>query len=315
MNTSDIIAAIGLAVSVFGIPLTFVLARRTRQRPELRYALDFDVILSPDSKLFDRGLFMTLGTHRLDSISRTRIALWNHRGDTIHKDDILGSDPLRVQLGKDDEALQARVLSMSRKQLETVPNIDSANPSSVQINFSFLDAGDGAIIEIIHLGPSRPTVQGTLQGADMRDVGSVPLGPETLKAATQKSRMRRLFTYMPKFLMVPPAVMILACAIMATVLIYIPESYQRTHLFDINRYRLNTINGQVAFARAVSHTQAFSSPGYAALSTIFILLIIAAGVGASFIFYRLLRRKVPWTIAACQIQIEPSDRSVSSPPA
>jgi hypothetical protein len=304
MSVSDIIGAIGLAVSILGIPLTFILARRTRQRPELRYALDFDVILSPDSKLFDRGLFMTLGTYRIDSISRTRIALWNRRGDTINKGDILDSDPFRVQLAPDDEALQARVLSMSRKQVEAVATIDPAEPSSVQIDFSFLDVSDGAIIEIIHRGPSKPTVQGTLKGANIRDVGSVRLGPDTFKAAAQKSRIRRFFTRTPKFTLIPPVLMIFAFAAMAAVLIYLPTTYQSTHLFNVSHYRLNTINGQVSFARAIAHTQAFNNAGYTALSIVFIILLVVSGLGASLMLYRFLRVKLPWTIAAYQIQIE-----------
>src|SRR4051812_35164037 len=117
MSVSDIIAIVGLVVALAGIPIAFILARRTRLRPQLRYCIDFDVILNAEDNLFDRDLHMTLGTRQINSISRTRIAFWNHRGDPIRKLDILASDPLRVQLKDGDEGLQARTLSVSRTQI------------------------------------------------------------------------------------------------------------------------------------------------------------------------------------------------------
>jgi hypothetical protein len=305
MSVSDIIATIGLAISVLGIPITFILARRTRQRPELRYALDFDRILSPDSNLFDRGLYMTLGANRIDSISRTRIALWNHRGDTIRNGDILDTDPLRVQLKDGDEALQARVLGTSRKQLEVHATIDSAKPSSVQIDFNFLDVGDGALIEIIHRGPSEPTVLGTLQGADVRNVGPAVLGSKMLEvAAAYKSRMRRFFSSTPKEDLIVPAALI--CGSIAFFLLIITESpYQPNHLIDVNHYKLNTVTGQVAFAQAVAKTEAFnSSPFNSIIAITFIVIIVVAFLGGCLAAFRLVRRKVPWSVVSYQIPIE-----------
>jgi len=306
MDVSDIIATVGLAVSVLGIPITFILARRTRQRPELRYALDYDVILSPDSNLFDRGLYMTLGNHRIDSISRTRAALWNHRGDTIHSTDKLDSDPLRIQLGRNDEALQARVLSMSRRQVEVAAIIRPDKPSSVQVDFSFLDAGDGAIVEIIHRGPSKPEVLGTLQGADIRDAGSADLGADILKAAAQKSRLRRLLTYTPRYVVIPTLFIMFTVAYVVVTMID-NVKFQPSHLIGLTRYDLHTIHGQVAFARAVANTKAYVGSYLAAqniLHTLIPIIFALAFCGFSVFAWIIFKRKVPWNIISCRISDE-----------
>lgn len=39
MSTSDILAIVGIGLSVVGIPLAVVLARRGRKRPYLRYLM------------------------------------------------------------------------------------------------------------------------------------------------------------------------------------------------------------------------------------------------------------------------------------
>jgi len=193
MSVSDILAVVGLVVSVGGIPLTFLLARRARQRPQLRYRVDFRVILRLDDELFRRGFLMTLGGRKIDSISRTRIALWNHHGDTIEKQDNLESDPLRIQLDA-GEALQAHLLCTSRYQTGLSVARDEADPASVKLTFDFLDAGDGGVVEIIQHGTKKPVIRGTLKGCTIREAGNVDLSQNGLKAITTP-RMLRFWNY------------------------------------------------------------------------------------------------------------------------
>jgi len=309
MNVSDIIATIGLAISILGIPITFVLARRTRQRPELRYVVDFDVILNPNDNLFDRGLSMTLGDRPIDSISRSRVALWNHRGDTIHRSDNLGNDPLRLQLNKDDEALQARILSVSRKQTEVVAIINPHDPSSVRVDFEFLDAGDGAVIEFIHKGPAKPNVAGTLQGSDIRSAGSADLSPHALSVAAEKSRMRRLRTYSPKRikrLLRVYAVQVVLVIILALIVV-LTKQHQTNTLVNVHKYTLTTLRGQVAFANAVAKTRAYNSSIYLFTDWVlgvFVAFIISAGFA---IYFIAIRRKIPQSIVQNHDPLNKSD--------
>lgn len=149
LNFSDILGIIGIITSLVGIP-SFVVARRARQRPELRFSTDFDVLLNSTDSLFGHGLYMTLDDHRIDSISRTRMAMWNYFGDTIRGSDILEDDPLLIRFEDNDQVLQCRVLSMSRKQIKLAASVNPDVKSCVQISFDFLDANDGGILEIIH---------------------------------------------------------------------------------------------------------------------------------------------------------------------
>lgn len=308
MNVSDIIATVGLVVSVVGIPLAFFLARRTRQRPELRYAIDFDMILRKDSNLFDRGLYMTLGNHRIDSISRSRFALWNHRGDTIEQTDILKDDPLRVQLEKGDEALQARVLGMSREQVAVTTAIDASNPSSVLIDFRFLDGTDGAIIEIIHRGPSKPTILGTLKGADMRNVGPRVIGSNVLDAK-HKSRARRWVSYVVNKRNASLIAAMVTLLVTFFIILLTNNLGESNHLINVHAYKLNTINGQVAFAQAVSNTKAYNASTDSVLSKILLIGFICVLIlGAVTIFLNANKRKLPWNLTAYRVSIDAHDK-------
>lgn len=198
MNSGDILGIAGIAASLIGIPVAFILARKSRQRPQLRYAVDFNTILSTDDKLFDRGLKMTLGDKRIDSISRTRVALWNHHGDTIERSDNLESDRLRLNFDREDSVLQSRVLRESRPQIALSATFEERNASIVDISFDFLDAEDGGIIEVIHQGTVEPKLLGTIKGCTIRRARSVhtDLSEEAIRAIP-KSRLGRILTYGP----------------------------------------------------------------------------------------------------------------------
>jgi len=309
MNFSDTVAIIGVLTSLVGIPITFIVARRARQRPELRYSTDFEVLLAPSDSLFDQGLSMTLGSQEIDRISRTRIGVWNNRGDTIQKSDILDTDPLQLVLNGDDRVLQTRVVSASRKQIALKSTISPEANSSVLIDFDFLDASDGGVIEVIHQGLKRPTMSGTLRGSTIISNGSAKLDPNVLAAIASKSLPYRTW----KFLVQHIGTLFLTL-FWTTIIVYafitgliIPIFFSKPdRLINPNHYNLETAAGQSKFVNAVSdtHYYAFSSGAYAFLyshKTFFLALIICAillvVILGSYAIYVIAKRRIPVRIA------------------
>jgi hypothetical protein len=73
---------------------------------------------------------------------------------------------------------------------------------------------------------------------------------------------------------------------------------QPNHLIDTHRYRLDTITGQVSFAKAVSKIQAYN-PNAIFLSLIFIsLALVVLILVSAYVFYKRIRRKIPGRIVA-----------------
>lgn len=56
MSPVDIIGIIGVVASVVGIPLTWWLSRSSRQRARMKWVVNHDVLVSPESHLLSRGL-------------------------------------------------------------------------------------------------------------------------------------------------------------------------------------------------------------------------------------------------------------------
>lgn len=190
MDIGLIIGIAGLVVTLIGIPVAYVLASRSRQRPDLRYTSDFDVLLRKSDSFLRNGHELTYGGTSVKGLSRTRVAFWNHHGDTIKGQDIVPYDKLRFDAPEGDGFLQAMVIYQSRPQCKIrleAPEIDSR---SVFLGFEFLDAGDGAIVDLIHQssGPAYPA--GTMQGANWSQRARCDLSPKSLTTVAQRDFRR-----------------------------------------------------------------------------------------------------------------------------
>jgi hypothetical protein len=268
MNVSDIITILGLLGSFVGIPVTFIAARRAPQRPELRYSIDFDVLLMPSDGLFAQGLRMTLGTQSINRISRTRVAIWNN-GDEIEKTHIHPKDPLRIQFEGDDHVLQSNVIGVSRKLigLEGVVNPDFSR--SLLIDFDFLDTDDGGVIEVIHQGLEAPKILGTVRGSRIISNGSAKLDPLVLTAIARKSLSHRIWNFIGQhsggiFVML----LCLGGSIYWAITDVINPVYlsKPGQLIEPRNYNLNTSAGQIKFVKAVENTAYYNDMSNRALS-------------------------------------------------
>ena len=295
MNVGYVIGIAGVLVGLIAIPITYLIGQRSRQTPQLRYAVDFDVLLKPDEKLLDKGLSMTIGDHEINRISRTRVAFWNQRGDTVRSADIVQSDPLRIQFDDDDIPLQTRLLSISREQTQLGAVISETAKSTVSITFDFLDSGDGGVFEIVHQGGEPPIVTGTVRGAKkFRSVRIDELGPSELAAMAERSSIRRLRKNIGAKVVFSFCSLVLAAAI---VLLAGLVTYKNTNeLVNACQYNLHTLQGQADFSAAVQSSQI--SQGATIRLAVTLLLVGALCIFGIWSQYRIIRRRIPRSIVA-----------------
>jgi hypothetical protein len=206
INLSDVLGAAALLVAIIAIPITYYLAQRARQVPDLQYRIDFNVLLAPDDHLFELGLVMELTNRPITCISRTRVAFWNERGDTVRGKDIVDSDPLRIKVAEGDSVLQSRTICVSRKVTGLTTDIAQGEQSSVLLSFDFLDAGDGGIFEVIHQSTVEPDLVGTIRGTVIHKAGEADLMTAALEAVS-KSYLRRSAAYRFQRRIIPPSIL------------------------------------------------------------------------------------------------------------
>jgi hypothetical protein len=293
-----VIAVVGGVASIIGIPAAYYFARGSRQRPNVHYVVDFAVLLDPSG--FASGGELTFRGRAVDRVSRTYVAVWNDRGDTVRGEDIVDTDPFRIQLGEGDAVLQTRLLYTSREQCRLVPIQDEGR---VALSFDFLDEGDGGVIEVIHEGSARPTVTGTIRGASLQPgARTADLRPDSLQWMRRprwrdrtKHRLRRARDPKSRRTLRRLAILI-AAQILVFGIAFTVEYFQHRHprVVDPADYNLKTLDGQSKFAHAVrDHGRPESEWAFILPALLFLIL-----PPLTFVIAILGWRSIPRSIAA-----------------
>ncbi|RAU46622.1 MULTISPECIES: hypothetical protein [unclassified Pseudomonas] len=152
-----LLAIVGLAFAV----LTYLW---TRRRTKFTYVHLGEHLLGSTSDKLPPAIAVQYNGISIPRLTKTVIIIWNDGENTISRSDIVNKDPLRLQVGKDGHILSASILKTSRDVIDFKLD-DAESPNEALLTFDFLDAKDGAVIEVLHTSTERkPRLLGTLKG-------------------------------------------------------------------------------------------------------------------------------------------------------
>ena len=148
---------IGLAASYF-----FYRIAKKERRPV--YVVAGNVVVRGDEK---RQIEVRHREQVVPVVTRTVIAFWNAGREPIRRDDLLENHPLRVRLPDDAVLLEAGVLTRTRSEIDFACFPDDWY-AAVNLGFSYLNRGDGGVVEILHTGelPFNAKIEGAIVGVD-----------------------------------------------------------------------------------------------------------------------------------------------------
>jgi hypothetical protein len=190
MDVGLVVGVVGVVASVIGIPVAVYLARRGRQKPELRVCPDFQELLSPDEGVPRESLSVTYAGRPVERVSRTILAMWSARGDTVRGSDIVPSDPLRIEVSDGDELLQVQAIACSRAPCSFEVQLRDGDDFAT-VSFDFMDPGDGIVLEVLHAGETPAQLLGTMRGATVHTRSSGDLDKRRLELFAEPSRIKR----------------------------------------------------------------------------------------------------------------------------
>lgn len=294
----------GFVLGVIGlvsIPLSVALSRRSRQTPDLRVARDFDEVVPEGDWLLRGGLVITFDGKPLDRVSRTYFAIWNHRGDTVRGSEVLVADPLRVEVAEGDAVLQARVVASSRSQIgvDVTPKGRTAD-----VTFDFMDAGDGAVIEVLHYGKEPANLVGTIPGARLSGARRATLSPNG-RRRLRLSPVRRLFDGRR---VVPGITLVTGVVGYALICVYYGfrlVAAGSSQPLDAQEFDLETLEGQRSFAAEVGR----AGTGGPLDLTMFLVTGLTVLFAVAMISILIVRTAVPRSIVAEDTDPDPDERS------
>jgi hypothetical protein len=155
----------GSLIGLLGIAAAGITYALSRQRSIVAYrARGVRLLGHTDSKLPSEVNVQFRGVD-IPRLTRTVIVLWNDGEKTIAGSDIVQDDPLCIDVGADASIVACSLLKSTRPVIQATCSHSTQGKSCAAVSFSFLDSGDGMVVEILHTGEQRyPTVSGTIRG-------------------------------------------------------------------------------------------------------------------------------------------------------
>lgn len=167
------ISVLSLFLALLGIVLAIIFFIRGRRTKEPRYTIRSTNLMRDFTSRLE-ALEMTYAGERISNLTATKLAFWNNGKDTINGSDIAAADPLMVKVNDGYKILDSSVL-----YAKNAANQFSINHSDdglhVLIQFDYIDADEGGVIQLLHTGKSSDDIEvcGTIKGAGKPDRRSI----------------------------------------------------------------------------------------------------------------------------------------------
>jgi hypothetical protein len=184
---------LGFVVGVIGLALAW--KYRPRPPKPVFQSQGLKIIESGGVKSFDEGIDVMYKGNPVPLLTSSIVVFWNDGLGAIKKDDVVAVDPIRCYVPDDAKILRTAILSVSDPNIGLTITESENRPNEIGLSFDHLNAGDGAVLEILHTSEElRPKVAGSIIGGS-RSGKVTDLGPITqpfpLPRHTEGAKVRR----------------------------------------------------------------------------------------------------------------------------
>ena len=167
---------VGSMIGIVGVVIAAVTYFLTRQRIVFCYRQTGERLLGLSEAGLPKDFTVQYQGANIPRLTRTLVAFWNDGERSIAGDDVVSTDPLRVCFPDGSQVLAATVLKQTREVCQVKASQTPGKPAEVALSFAFLDADDGAVVEVLHTAEtSLGTILGTIKGLPkgLREMGGV----------------------------------------------------------------------------------------------------------------------------------------------
>jgi len=149
MNWKSIIEISLNIASITGLVLSIIFFIKSKKTKAPYYEIkDFNIISDKiDKKIKDIEILYK--GKRINSVTVSKIAIWNAGNETIHEKDIPDTNKFKIIIENPHEIYEYEILSKTDED-STVKLI--AKENYIEINFDYIEQNQGLLIKIIHSG-------------------------------------------------------------------------------------------------------------------------------------------------------------------
>ena len=163
--TNPVVAAIatvaGTSLTVVGL----IMARRYRVNPRMVYQMHDSFVVGLHNATSLGDIKIMFNGESVPRVVVTQLGIWNAVDTTVAGSDIAKGDPIAVTISDGSSILGATRLNVTHEVNDCRIRLADADRSRALVKFEYLNAGDGALFQIIHTGAiNKAKVGGSLKG-------------------------------------------------------------------------------------------------------------------------------------------------------
>jgi hypothetical protein len=156
---------VGILGILAGLLIALYFYRASRIGPRPSYQLKALRLIAKEQRALPEEVEIFFKGISVPRLTKTHIIFWNSGRAMLDGKQIVDTDPLRLEFGKDAQVLRAHIAKPTNKTNKFEIKINDKSPNEVFCSFDYLNVGDGAVIELLHTDEERyPKVTGTIRG-------------------------------------------------------------------------------------------------------------------------------------------------------
>ena len=156
IGKSSWLSILAFAIGIIGILIgIYTLLGKKEKSP--RYAITSNNIIRDFVSVF-KPLEIKYSNQEIKNFTITKIVFWNNGRETINKEDVVNADPISIHI-KDGYNILDKEIIGKNENTNNFSLEDSADKSSFNIEFDYIDKHNGIVIQILHTGKSSDDIE------------------------------------------------------------------------------------------------------------------------------------------------------------
>lgn len=188
---------VGSLVGIAGLVAGLMFYRRSVRAAKPSFQKSSLRLLGRESNSLPAEVEVLFRNEKIERLTRTTLIFWNNGTEVLYGDKVVKKDPIRIYFHHDDRILSYEIIKTTKQANDFSIHRDSDMPHQLLLNFSYLDPGDGASVELFHDSRSRyPEVAGLIMGLprgfeDLGTVDTTVISPSATSMIGRFTRNRR----------------------------------------------------------------------------------------------------------------------------
>ncbi len=189
-NANPVFNLISLLLGLLGILLSFYFYFKSIKNRIPIYVIRTINLVKEKIQKIDTVKIM-YSNREINNLSISKIAIWNDGKETINKNDVANSSPIKININNNFNILDAEILYQKNNANDFKIEIED-NKKCINLTFDYFDFEEGVILQIYHTGNSSEdlNLSGTIKSVKkiIRKEISIGMFPSIINNLIKKER-------------------------------------------------------------------------------------------------------------------------------